>query len=521
MSNHRLQTWTSALALGLLFFAAPRAAESWPGVEAARAYRRDHGAEILASYAKLLSIPNVPTDSAGLRANAESIRDSLTLRGVRARLLEVEGAPPVVFGVRDAGAERTLGIYVHYDGQPVDPSRWTYPPFEPTLCTGPIEAGGAPIELPGPADQIDPEWRLYARSAGDDKAPLPAIYAALDALDRAKLPLTSNLIFFFEGEEEQGSEHLREYLERYRELVDDVDLWLISDGPLHQSRRAQLVFGVRGYVGLEIRVYGAERYLHSGHYGNWAPNPALDLAQLLGSMKDPQGRTVILGFNDSVVPLTAAERAALEALPEIDSGLMRELGLARTEGAPATLSDRILLPSLNIRGLASATVGPTARNVIPTHADASLDIRLVKGNDPGKMLDLVERHIAAQGFHIVREEPDHATRLAHPRIAKVERGRGYPAARTPLDQPQIAPVIAAAGAAEGQPVILLPTLGGSLPLYLFLEGRGKPLVIVPIANHDDNQHAPDENIRIGNLWYGIDLFAALFTMPAEPDRATP
>jgi acetylornithine deacetylase/succinyl-diaminopimelate desuccinylase-like protein len=281
---------------------------------------------------------------------------------------------------------------------------------------------------------------------------------------------------------------------------------------VHPSRRPQLVFGVRGYTGLDITVYGAERYLHSGHYGNWAPNPAMMLARLLASMKDDEGRVLIEGFGDSTAPLSERERAALEALPVPDAELMRELGLARVEGGGATLAERLNVPSLNVRGMQSASVGATARNLVPTRAEASIDIRLVKGNDPERILDVVERHIRGQGYHIVRDDPDHATRLAHPRIAKVVRSPDYRAVRTSMDLPEVAPVIAATRAVAGDDVILVPTLGGSLPLYLFTDLLERPIVVVPIANHDDNQHAPDENIRLANLWYGIELFAALFTM---------
>ena len=138
---------------------------------------------------------------------------------------------------------------------------------------------------------------------------------------------------------------------------------------------------------------------------------------------------------------------------------------------------------------------------------------MVQGNDPRRMQELVEAHIRKQGFHIVREPPDHATRLAHTRIARVVRRSGYPAVRTPMDLPIVAPVVAAAQAASDEPLVLMPTLGGSLPLYLFEQVLERPIVIVPIANHDNNQHAPDENLRLANLWYGIDLFAELFTMP--------
>jgi len=487
-------------------------------VEAARSYRETNGPAILRDYADLLALRNTPEDPTNLERNAEEIRKRLAERGVSAELLRLDGAAPLVYGRKMVpGARRTLGVYVHYDGQPVDPAQWTHPPFEPTLYTAAIEAGGEPREFPASGEVIDPEWRIYARSAGDDKVPIGGLLAAFDALAAAKLPLTSNLVFLFEGEEEQGSTNLEQFLTTYRDRFD-VDLWLICDGPVHQSRRPQLVFGVRGYTGIEITVYGAERYLHSGHYGNWAPNPAQGLASLLAGMKDDEGRVLIEGYYDSVKPLGEADREALDQLPAIDDALRSELGLARSEAGNASLAERLLLPSLNVRGLSSATVGATARNVIPATATASIDIRLVEGNHPEGMLDLVETYIRSRGYHVVRDAPDHATRLAHPRIARVVRNPGYPAVRTPVDLPVLQPVIRAAELAAGEPLVLLPSLGGSLPLYLFAELLEQPLVVVPVANHDDNQHAPDENLRIANLWYGIDLYSALFTMPQEPGK---
>jgi acetylornithine deacetylase/succinyl-diaminopimelate desuccinylase-like protein len=263
---------------------------------------------------------------------------------------------------------------------------------------------------------------------------------------------------------------------------------------------------------MQLTVYGPVHGLHSGHYGNWAPNPGMMLAQLLASMKDADGNVLIKGFYDTVTPLTETERAALATVPDMDAELMREFGLARTEG-DGTLAERILLPSLNVSGLASAQVGPGTRNVIPPTATAALGIRLVKGNDPQDMQDRVEAHIRGRGYAIVREDPDPAFRLAHPRIAKVVRGTGYVAARTSMDHPFVGALIAAARAAAGEDIVLQPGLGGSLPLYLFTERWDVPMVIVPIANHDDNQHTADENLRIANLWYGIDLMASILAMP--------
>ena len=251
-------------------------------VDAGRAHFRDHAGTILREFAEFLSIPNVSADRENIHRNAEWIGKALERRGVSVELLEMKDASPIVLGTLKAdGASRTLGLYAHYDGQPVDRSKWIHSPWAPTLYTRSMEAGGKVRPLPENGEPVDPEWRLYARSSGDDKAPIIAILAALDAMKEAKIPLRSNLTFLFEGEEEAGSRHLGAYMDRHKNRLA-ADVWLILDGPVHQSRRPQLVFGVRGITGLDITVYGANRHLHSGHYGNWAPNPGMRLAHRSG-----------------------------------------------------------------------------------------------------------------------------------------------------------------------------------------------------------------------------------------------
>jgi acetylornithine deacetylase/succinyl-diaminopimelate desuccinylase-like protein len=394
----------------------------------------------------------------------------------------------------------------------VRPEEWTFPPFEPTLTTAALPAGGESRALPAEGEPIDPEWRLYGRSASDDKAPIQALFSALDALSEARVAPTSSFVFLFEGEEESGSPHLGAYLEEVR-AEHPVDGWLVCDGPVHPSGRPQVVFGVRGITTVELTVYGPLRPLHSGHYGNWAPNPAEKLAGLLASMKSDDGRVLIEGFYDSVEPLGEAERAALAALPDVDEVLRGELGLALTDGAGESLAERLLLPSLNVRGLWGGGVGDEAANVIPTEASASIDLRLVRGNEPRAMVDRVEAHVRARGWHVVAEEPELAARVEHPRIVRLVRGGGYRAARTPLDDPLGRAVVEAAVRASGEEVVRLPSLGGSLPLYLFQQPTDLPVIVVPIVNHDNNQHGADENLRLGNLAYGIDLMAELLTLP--------
>ena len=504
------------LLFAIVMGAPPAAAQSGPDV--ARSYREANEARIVGDFAELLSYPNSARDLDDITRAAEFIRDELTEVGVESRLLTLDGVPPIVYGRIDVGAPRTLGIYVHYDGQPVDPSNWTNAPFDPALYTAAIPAGGERIPLPAVGDEVDPEWRLYARSAGDDKAPIAAILPVLRSFADAGVQPTSNLIFFFDGEEEAGSRNMPRYMDTYRDLVEPIDIWLFFDGPAHPSGRPQITFGVRGSMGMEVTVYGATRNLHSGHYGNWAPDTGNIMARLLTSMKDESGRVLVDGWYDTVEPMGIEERAALEAMPAWDPELKRELGMVQSEGEPETLPERLLVPALNVRGITSGNTGSMARNVIPNTAVASLGIRLVKGNEPAHMRQLVVDHIERQGFHIVTEDPDMETRLRYPKIAKVTGGGGSLAARTSMDNPFAQSVLGAAAAAADRAfgpgsLVVAPGMGGTLPLTPFTEQLGKPAIIVPTANHDNNQHAPDENLRIANLWYAIDLYAALLTMP--------
>ena len=483
-------------------------------VKATQKWVKKNGHTIIKDFAHLLSMPNVASDKVNIRRNAKYISNLFKKRGFDMQLLETEDANPIIYGeYKTPGAKRTLCFYVHYDGQPVDLIQWTHGPFDPVLYDASMDAGGKPIPLPMKQTKIDPEWRLYARSAGDDKAPIMTILNAVDGLQSSEIGFTSNIKLFFEGEEEAGSTNLEAHLTKHKALLDDIDIWLFCDGPMHQSRQPQLVFGVRGVTGMEITVYGATRSLHSGHYGNWAPVPGQSLAHLIATMKDENGKVLIDGFYDTVVPLSEFERFELSKIPDVDRQLKKELGLAYTEGNGRSINERLLLPSLTIKGLSSGNVGKKARNVIPNTATAAIGVRLVKGNDPDDMLDKVEAHIRSQGFHIVNDEPDMATRRKYPKIAKVDRrGSGYIASRTSMEEPNAKAIIKAVRAFVGDKLILMPALGGSLPLYLFTDLLKKPAIIVPIANHDNNQHAANENLRIANLWYGIDLMGVIMTM---------
>ncbi|MFL6228514.1 MAG: peptidase dimerization domain-containing protein [Pyrinomonadaceae bacterium] len=271
--------------------------------------------------------------------------------------------------------------------------------------------------------------------------------------------------------------------------------------------------GVRGITDVVITAYGATRALHSGHYGNWAPNPAMLLVKLLSSMKDDAGRVTVQGWYDDVVPLGEAERRALAEAPAYDEQLKKELGIARAEGNGQSLLELINQPSLNINGMASADVGSLSRNVIPTTATAALDLRLVRGNDFRRQVERLIAHVRREGFYVVERDPTDAERAAHPLIAKVtHRTGGYNAERTPMDLPVSLSVVEAVQSTSVEKIVRMPTLGGSLPLSLIRETLSVPTITVPVANYDNNQHAENENIRLQNLWDGIETYAALMTM---------
>jgi len=468
-----------------------------------RVWRANHEREILAEFAELLSIPNLATDMPNIRHNAEAIRTMCEKRGLVAKLVTVEGAPPVVVAdLTVPNARRTIAFYAHYDGQPVDVSQWKSEPWKPVMR----DNAGNDVDWRN-AKTIDAEWRFFARSAGDDKAPIIAMLAAFDALRSLGLRPGVNLRFFFEGEEEAGSPHLARYLKLPE--MSHPDAWVFCDGPVHQSRKMELVFGARGTVDLELTVYGPVKGLHDGHYGNWVPNPIVRLTHLIDSMRDESGRILIKGFYDDVRKPTAIEREALARIPNVEADLRREFQIGATEGSGKSLNELLMLPSLNLRGIEAGHVGVQASNTIPTEARASIDFRLVPNETPESIKPLVERHIAAEGYSIVQQTPDLAARLASAKIVKVEWGPGYPASRTPLDLP-FSREPAAIMAAAGHEPIRLPTAGGSLPIDLFQQGGNVPVIAFPIANHDDNQHAANENLRLQNLWDGIEVFAAFF-----------
>jgi acetylornithine deacetylase/succinyl-diaminopimelate desuccinylase-like protein len=491
---------TLALAVSSAQAATPR--------DLVRTWRKAHEREIVADFSTLLSMPDVATNVPDVEKNAAYIEGLLQARGFTTRLLTAEpGTPPSVYAeLKVPGARRTVIFYAHYDGQPIGQKGWLNPPFAPTMRSALPEATA--IDWTSAQGPLDPEWRLFARGAGDDKASVQALISAFDALKATGIKPSVNIKLLYEGEEEQGSPHFAALVAKNIDLLHG-DLLIMGDGPMHQSGKQMVNFGNRGIASLTMTVYGPLKPLHDGHYGSWAPSPSVMIAHLVASLRDEDGRILIPHFYDDVAPVTAAEKAALDAMPPVEGDLQKTLGLGRHVGPPR-LAQGYLQPTLNVRAIHVGDEGTSAANAIATEADASFDFRLAPGETPAHTRERLEGFMTSQGWFIVREAPDLATRLSHPKIVKVTwDAGGSEATMTALDLPASRAVVASIDRTVGYPPIELPIVGASSGMADIVNQLHAPMVGVSIANYDDNQHAVNENLRLGNLWDGIEVYAGL------------
>lgn len=478
-------------------------------LEKIKKYRIENEIDILQEYSQFLSIANPASDRINIQKNADHIVSILKKRKFKTLFLRIEGSPPAVYGeLRKEGAKHTILLYSHYDGIPVEPEKWASNPWKAVLRDKPLEEGGKIVSLSEAKGKIQGEWRLYARSSSDEKAAIMAMIAGIDALNASHISLSVNIKVLFEGEEEIGSPHMFSLLEKHKDLLK-ADALLLCGGPVHSSRRHVVYFGARGGINLDITVYGAKSHLHSGHYGNWAPNPIALLSNLISSMRDSESKILMEGFYDFVRPLTKTEHNVLKDIPTSwDEELRQELSLAWSEADNAPLVERIILPALNLGSIHSGPKRGAA--AIPKEAKVSIGFRLVPDQTPKMVRDSVEKHICQQGFYLVYETQSMETRIKHPKITKLQWEKGSLPVRTSMDLPFSRALIQVLEDATGEALIKMPSIGSIAPMELFKSKLKAPVIIFPIVNHDNNQHGPNENVRIQNLRDGIELYASLF-----------
>ena len=416
--------------------------------------------------------PSISAHNQGIGEVAQMLVKMLEKLGMTAETIATSGHP-MVLGRRDVSPDKpTVLLYGHYDVQPPDPlDLWTSPPFEPTIRDG----------------------RIYARGVGDNKGQHFAQLMALESHLVVTGDLPCNVLFLLEGEEEIGSPHIAELVRAHADRLK-ADLVVTSDGPLHESGLPIVTFGVRGVAGFELRARTARRDVHSGNFGGVVPNAVWTLVHLLATMKDEDGAITIEGLSEPVIPPTNLERDAVERLPLDLDAIKAELGLSRLD-APAGRGyfDRLMFhPTLTINGFHGGYGGPGMKTVLPCEAVVKCDIRLVEPLTPDYVFDKVRAHVEK-----------HA-----PEVEFVPLNGMLPS-KTPMDSPYVEPIRRAVVAARGVEPLLYPTVGGSLPDYVFTKILGLPAFVIPYANADEANHAPNENLKVACFIDGIKTGAAL------------
>ena len=460
---------------------------------------------IVDGFLELLRRNTVSQNPEGVRAGSEWLAALMRRRGLETRVLETAGAP-AVFGERKVpGATRTVLIYCHYDTKPAPAKEWFQPsPFEPVFRRVDDADNAAFVPFDRVPTDAMAEWRVFARGSSDDKGPIWSHLEALALMDELALPPRVNVKFIFDGEEEIGSPFFGPLTEKHRELLG-ADLVLVTDGPKHASGRPTVMFGARGVLKFELTLESARRDLHSGNFA--VPNPNWHLAGLLSSMAAPDGAPLIEGFEDGVIPPTPAERELLARYPLDLPALERELGVT----LPRDYLERMMFhPTLTIRGLHSGFVGAEANTIIPHRTTVAIDIRMVKNQRLETVYARVIDHIRAQGFEVIEGAeaplPDHLRGRA---VRVVDKG-GYDPAKTPADLPICREVVAAVERAHGgQEAVVVPTAGGSVPIWAFTDILKLPTLLVPYANANNRQHSPNEHLRLDHLFQGVRTTAGL------------
>jgi acetylornithine deacetylase/succinyl-diaminopimelate desuccinylase-like protein len=392
------------------------------------------------------------------------------------RLMETPGHP-IVYGdwLGSPGAP-TILFYGHYDVQPVDPVElWESPPFEATIRDG----------------------EIYARGAADDKGQVFMHLKAIEAyLDKTgKLPINIRLVL--EGEEEVGSVNLDNFIRANKALLQ-ADVVVISDSAMFDRGVPSICYALRGLVYFQIDLRGTTSDLHSGVFGGAVANPAMVLAQVLAQIKDKSGRIKIPGFYDDVLPLSDEERAAWQSLPFNEKKYRKDLGAPKLAGEPGySVLERVWArPTFEVNGLLSGFTGDGAKTVIPAVAMAKVSMRLVPNQDPDRISDLFEAYLKKI-----------APKTVELTLTRMHGGKPWLASYDSA-------YVRAAGRAIEQGFGKAPVFcreGGSIPVVsTFKEELNLPAVLFGVGLPDENAHAPNERLDLGNFHNGILASAILY-----------
>lgn len=496
------------IALVFLFFQIPSILNAQHNAAQLDVAAKKFAAKNWDMFNNLLSIPNDAHFPEFIEQNIVWCERAFESRNFAIKRLATPTVPILLAERKVPNAKKTVLIYLQIDGQPADPKYWAQKnPWTPVLKQQNEDGKWAEIAWEKIYGDYDPDWRIFARSASDAKGPAAAFLTALDAAEELDIQPNYNVKVILDFEEELGSPHLPEAVEKYKEDFA-ADMMIIYDGPRHSSNEPTLTFGARGISLVTLTTYGPRVPLHSGHYGNYSPNPALLLSQLLSSMKDVNGKVTIEGWYDGV-EITTDDLAILKAVPDNEEKIMKKIGVARIDAIGNFYQESVQFPSLNIRGMASAWIGDEARTIVPATATAEIDIRLVPESDPVLLIDLLTRHLKDEGFFVTEDEPTENERMEYKKIVRMNSRIAYKAFRTPFDSEVGIWLNKAMVRAFDKEPVKIRISGGSIPISPFVTTLNIPAVTVPTVNNDNNQHSPNENIRLGNYVDAVRTFLAI------------
>ncbi|MEM1258523.1 MAG: M20/M25/M40 family metallo-hydrolase [Bacteroidota bacterium] len=466
-------------------------------------------AESIVSLREFVALPNDALNATDIDDNIFWLQKQFQKRGFNTAELETENLPLFFAALPMDDAKPTVLIYMHLDGQSVDATKWDQPNPYLMVLKKPNEDGFEQVSFDALGDDINYDWRLFGRSTSDDKGPIVMLLHALDLLkeDGSNIPL--NIKVLLDSEEERGSTPLPKAVKEYRDLLE-ADFLVINDGPMHPSGKPTLIYGCRGITTLTLTTHGPAEPQHSGHYGNYAPNPGFRLAQLLSTMKDLEGRVTIPGYYDGIA-LNENVQTILKLVPDDDDDISERLQFKTAEKVGGFYQEALQYPSLNIRGLGSGWIGDKARTIVPESATVELDLRLVPETDGNRLKGLVKDHIKKQGYHIVDHIPSKEERMAYDKIVTVKEGNVTDAFRTDLDNLYGQFLLKTLKDNFGEDVVQIRIMGGTVPIAPFINELQIPAFVVPMVNADNNQHSPNENLKIGQLAYGIQAFYSLLS----------
>ena len=430
------------------------------------------------------------------------------------KVISTPGAPLLFAEKKVSKKAKTILFYLQIDGQPVDTTAWNQKnPFKPVIKERVGLNKWSEIDFNPLKDDFNPDLRIFARSASDSKGPSMALISALEILKDKKIKLKYNIKIIMDFQEEMGSPQLANAVVENEELLQ-ADMVLIMDGTRHLSNLPTLMYGARGITTATLKVFGPRYPLHSGQYGNFAPNPVFNTAKLIGGLKDDTGKVTLPGFYDGI-NLSDEEKFLLNNVPENLDSIKKRLGIAKHDAIGKTYQEVLQYPSLNIRGMQAAWVGSKVRTIIPSEVITEIDMRLVPESDGKRLMESLKTYIINQGYHLVDSIPTEEEREKYPKLASFEYRLGSNPFRTKLNGPVSVFLNKALHKIYGDNIVNMRSTGGSQPIAPFVKTLGIPAVSVRIPNPDNNIHSPNENLRLGNFLEGIETCLAILNEPLE------